>query len=216
MEKMKETEKFKEIDIFKAFKVIVFDMDGTLYQLDGEDGTFKNSTLSNTVIANSVQLVIDKEGCSAPAAKNLIAEALKDSIGISNVLSKRFGITRSQVFDLTWNIDPKFVIKNFDIPKLAVQKLRLDGKRLFLLTAAPRIWMENVMTKLALGENFERKIHGEMFGSKTEIFESLAKEFRPETILSIGDQFKADLKPAQALGMSIFEIKDPNDFEKLI
>jgi FMN phosphatase YigB (HAD superfamily) len=91
-----------------------------------------------------------------------------------------------------------------------------QGKRLFLLTGSPRVWMENVVNFLALGGLFERKFHGEMFGTKSEVFEKLAKEFDPETILSIGDQFETDLKPASDLGMSIFEVKDPSDFKKLI
>ena len=213
MEKMKE---IKEMDTFRTYEIIVFDMDGTLYELDGESGTFKNSTLSRSVISNSVDFVIGRENCDRNFAEILIEKAQKDSIGISNVLSKRYGITRAAYFDIAWNIDPKKVIKNFEIPKLAIQKLRGDGKRLFLLTAAPRVWMKNVVKELDLDGHFERKYHGEMFGPKTEIFESLAKEFDPKTILSIGDQFETDLRPAINLGMSILEIKKPNDIKKLI
>lgn len=195
---------------------MVFDMDGTLYQLDGEGNTIKNSTLMKKVISNSIEFVLARENCGKTAAQKLIKEALEDEIGISNVLSKRYGITRSSFFDVAWNIDPKNVIKNFEVPKLVVRKLRKGGKRLFLLTSAPRIWMENVVRELGLDDHFERKINGEMFGIKDEIFASLAKEFEPGIILSVGDQFKTDLKPAQELGMSTFEVKDPEDFKKLI
>lgn len=191
-------------------------MDGTLYQLDGEGGTFKNSTLFKTVILNSVQFVQNKEAINKEVAEEIIKEALKDSIGISNILSKRYGITRASYFDVAWNIDPKKVIKNFEGPKLAIPKLKRNGKRLFLLTAAPRVWMENVIKELGLESEFERKINGEMFGKKDEVFESLAKEFDPRTITSIGDQFETDLKPAIRLGMSIFKIDNPTDFFKFI
>lgn len=206
----------KEIKILDIPEIVVLDMDGTLYQLDGENNTIKNSTLMNKVISNSVEFVMTKEGCKKIFAEELIAEAFKDSIGISNVLSKRYAITRANYFDIAWNINPKEVIKNFEVPILAVQKLRRDGKRLFLLTAAPRVWMENVVNELNLGSIFERKYHGEMFGPKTEIFEALAKEFDPAKIVSIGDQFKSDLEPAQKLGMGIFHVKKPEDLLLLI
>jgi len=211
--KMKE---IKEVNTLINPEILIFDMDGTLYQLDGEGGTFKNSTLFKMVILNSVNFVISKERCGRPVAEKLIEEGLEDTIGISNFLSRRYGITRSSYFDVAWNIDPKAVIKNFEVPKLIIQKLKLNGKRKFLLTAAPRVWMENVVRELNANQIFERKYNGEMFGPKTEIFESLAKEFDPKTILSIGDQFETDLRPAIELGMSIFQVKDPNDLQKLI
>lgn len=205
----------KEIGVINESQIVVFDMDGTLYELDGENGTFKNSTLSKTVIENSVQFVVAREGCDRRVANKLIEDALTDSIGISNVLSKRYGITRSSYFDVAWNIDPRIVIRNFETPVATVQKLKQNGKRLFLLTAAPSVWMENVVRELKLEECFERKIHGEMFDKKDEIFTALAKEFRPDTILSVGDQFKTDLKPALELGMLTFEVKKPDDLQKL-
>lgn len=201
---------------FTQSKIYIFDMDGTLYKHDGDAGTFKNSSLHKKVILNSLQFVLQKEGGSVQVAQEIIDQGLKDSIGISNVLSKRYGINRSDYFDITWNINPKEIIKEFEIQRDTVLKLNKLGKRLFLLTGAPKVWMENVMAELDLNEIFERKFNGEMFGKKDEIFELLAKEFDPKTILSIGDQFDSDLAPAQNLGMNIFQVTDPRDLLKLI
>lgn len=197
-------------------EILVFDMDGTLYPHDGDNKHFKNSTLYRIVDENSIQFVINHEGCGRDEAKILIEEGHKDAIGVSNVLSKRYGITRAEYFDIVWDINPKRVIRNFDIPKAVVQRLKLQGKRLFLLTASPRIWMENVIRELDLDKEFERKYNGQMFVLKDEIFELLSKEFDPRIILSVGDQFRTDLRPAQERGMAIFEVKSPSDFNKLI
>lgn len=197
--------------------ILVFDMDGTLYQHDGENGTIKNSSLINKVMANSIQYVIEMEKCNLEIARKLVQEAqATDKIGVSNFMAKRYRITRAEFFDVVWNIDPQGVVKSSGAQVEAVRKIANQGKRLFLLTAAPRIWMENVLKFLVLDDVFERKYYGEQFGSKKEIFESLAKEFNPRKILSIGDQFETDLKPAMDLGMSIFEIRDPDDLKKLI
>lgn len=200
----------------KNIQILIFDMDGTLYRHDGDAGTFKNSSLHKKVILNSLQFVLQREGGSLQVAQEIIDQGLKDSIGISNVLSKRYGIKRSDYFDIAWNINPGEIIKEFDIQRDTVVRLNKAGKRLFLLTGAPRIWMENVMTDLGLSEVFERKFNGEMFGKKDEIFDSLAKEFDPKTLLSVGDQFESDLAPAQKVGMNIFQVKKPDDLLKLI
>lgn len=206
-----------EMRMLNTHKIFLFDMDGTLYQHDGENGTFKNSTLYKKVIENSIEFVINKENCGFETASKLVQQALvTDTIGVSNFMAKRYGITRADFFDIVWNMDPEKIIKNPEIQVQTVNEIAKRGKRLFLLTGAPRVWMENVLKFLDLGEVFERKFNGEMFGKKDEIFESLAKEFNPNTIISIGDQFETDLKPARALGMSIFEVKDPTDLQKLI
>ena len=206
----------REMDNSNNPEIMVFDMDGTLYQLDGDGGTFKNSTLFKKIVSNSIEFVIAREGCERSVAEKLIEEGLKDTIGISNFLSRRYGITRSSYFDVAWKIDPETVIKDFEKPVFAVRKLKRTGKILFLLTAAPRVWMENVVRKLGLDSVFERKYHGEMFGPKTDIFGVLAKEFNPGKIMSIGDQSETDIDPAKKLGMSTFRIDTPEDLLKLI
>lgn len=196
---------------------MVFDMDGTLYQHDGEGGTFKNSSLNKAVIENSILFSMNREKISRGSAEKLVEKALvTDTIGISNFMAKRYGITRAEFFDVVWNMDPRNIIRKTNIQAKIIRKIANQGKRLFLLTGAPRIWMENVINFMALGDIFERKFNGEMFGKKDEIFESLSKEFDPKTIMSVGDQFETDLKPAIDLGMNVFEVKRPDDLQKLI
>ena len=198
-------------------EILIFDMDGTLYQHDGDEGTFKNSSLNNAILANSEQFVINRENCDRDTAKALVSEALvTDTIGISNFMAKRYGITRGDFFDIVWDINPKSVIKNFDTQTEIVKKLAKTNKRLFLLTGAPRIWMENVMKELGLSEVFERKFNGEMFATKSDIFEKLAREFEPSSLMSIGDQLESDILPAEKFGLKTFLVKNPEDLLKLI
>lgn len=198
-------------------EILIFDMDGTLYQHDGVNGTFKNSSLNNVVLINSEKFVMDRENCDRKTAKALVMEALvTDTIGISNFMAKRYGITRGNFFDIVWNINPKSVIKNFDIQAEIVKKLSKTDKKLFLLTGAPRVWMENALEFLELSDLFERKFNGEMFGTKSEIFEMLAEEFEPSSLLSIGDQLESDILPAEKFGIKTLHIKKPEDLLKLI
>jgi FMN phosphatase YigB (HAD superfamily) len=160
---------------------------------------------------------MDREFCAKPEAETIIQEALNtDTIGISNFLAKRYGITRANYFDVAWNINPEDVVKNFETQQQVIKQLSGLQKRLFLLTGAPRVWMENVLRFLGLESDFDRKFNGEMFADKTEVFESLSKEFNPGKILSIGDQFESDLKPAAELGMQILQVKSPEDLKRLL
>ena len=198
-------------EILRDKQVLVFDMDGTLYQHDGEYNTFKSSSLSKKVSANAIQYVIDKEKCSLETASQIVEEARKDDIGVSNFMAKRYKITRATFFNVVWNIEPSDIIRSYGIQVEVARKIAKQGKRLFLLTGAPRVWMENVLRFLVLEDIFERKYQGEMFATKNEVFENLANEFDPRTILSIGDQLETDLKPAMDLGMSTFHVKNPSD-----
>jgi FMN phosphatase YigB (HAD superfamily) len=71
---------------FSKQKIIVFDMDGTLYPHDGDNKHFKNSTLYKIIDENSIQFVINHEDCSRINAEILIEEGHKDAIGVENLL----------------------------------------------------------------------------------------------------------------------------------
>lgn len=197
-------------------EIYVFDMDGTLYGLDGDSGSFSGSSLMRQVINNSINFVAQKEDCGIFKAKKIIEEAINDKIGISRVLADKYGLTRSDIFENTWNIDPKNIIQESADAINAITLLKKSGKRLFLLTSAPKIWMDNVLNELNLSNIFERKISGENFQTKGEMFESFSKEFNPNSIISIGDQIQTDIIPAAKFGIITFLVTKPGDLLKLI
>lgn len=208
-------EKIQPFDL-EDVEVFIFDMDGTLYQLDGVDNTIRESSLEKKVFSNSLDFIIRTENCSVEEAEKILSEAKKDEIGISVYLSKRYGITRADYFDIVWNIDPSEIIINFEKSVEVIKELKRQGKRIFLLTAAPGMWMRRVVEGLFEEDQFERKYYGEMFATKVDIFEKIASELDPGTILSIGDQFETDIAPAHVLGMKTLHVKNPNDLLKLI
>ncbi len=206
----------RELLTISGLEIYIFDMDGTLYELDGDEGSFSGSSLMNRVIANSIDFVSQKEDCGLYKARKIIEEAMRDKVGISNVLSQKYGITRQDVFGNTWNIDPKNIIKQSSDATNTILKLKQSNKRLFLLTGAPKIWMNNVLNELNLTSIFERKISGENFQRKEEIFESLVNEFEPDSMISIGDQIQTDIIPAAKFGINTFLVTKPGDLLKLI
>lgn len=209
---IEQIEQFKMLNL----QVYVFDMDGTLYGLDGDNGSFSGSSLMLQVINNFVNFVAQKENCGIYKARKIIEKATKDRTGISRVLAEKYNLTRNDIFEKTWNIDPKNIIRESEDAINAITLLKQSGKRLFLLTSAPRIWMNNVLNELNLNGVFERKISGEDFQTKGEIFESLVNEFNPNSIISIGDQISTDILPARKFGINTFFVTKPSDLLKLI
>ncbi|MEK7518150.1 MAG: hypothetical protein AAB583_06430 [Patescibacteria group bacterium] len=66
------------------------------------------------------------------------------------------------------------------------------------------------------GKLFESIYTGEQFGHKGEILTLLAGRYKPENIISVGDQYQTDLEPAQKLGMRTFQAKNSKNLKQLL
>lgn len=194
--------------------LIVFDMDGTLYQLDGENNSIKDSSLYKRIINNSVDFVRNREKVSKEKAEDIINEAMKDDVGISMFLSKRYNITRKDYFDEAWNVNPEGIIREYEIPAMVVNNVNA-GK--VLLTSAPEVWQKRVFNYIGIRDSSFVSIYtGEMYHGKEDIFIKLAQSNSPERILSVGDQMHTDIEPAKKLGMKTMHVKHPKDLSKLL
>ncbi|MBI2405411.1 hypothetical protein HYV22_04540 [Candidatus Gottesmanbacteria bacterium] len=189
--------------------VVVWDMDGSLYRHDGERGTFKESSLERAVTRSAIRFIMDREGIDEVTAMTFYEETLLDEVGTSRVLAARYGITRKEYFDVVWDLDPKGIVRDFEIPKRVVKKFAELGKQQILLTAAPEAWQKRVLSFLEIEEMFFRRYNAEMFGKKDEVFADLAREFNPARVLSIGDQIHSDIAPAFAVGLRVFHVSHP-------
>jgi len=197
-------------------KVFVFDMDGTVYQLDGINNGFKGSTLESVVKLNAKGFIKAKEECDETTAQTILEQATKDEVGISRFLSEKYGISRKDYFDFVWNINPEGIVRNFNVALRLIRKLKNNPQRkLILLTSAPQIWANNVMDFLGIMEDFEAIYTGEQFDKKERIFTMLAARYKPKNITSIGDQERTDIKPARDLGMNTLLITGPNDLDRV-
>lgn len=199
-------------------EVCIFDMDGTLYSLDGKDGGFDGSTLEQTVAGNAIRFIIEREKCTLTQAKRIFDAGVSDTIGVSRFLSFRYGISRSDYFNTTWNINPDDIAQNFEGTKstLSTLKEQKPNAKFILLTAAPQAWALNLLEYLDVCALFEKVYTGEMYGTKDEIFGMLAARYKPENMLSIGDQQKTDIEPAQKLGMKTLLVTSPLDLKQIL
>ena len=205
---------YPELDLDRyGADVIVFGMDGTLYSLDGKAGSFSGSSLEKAVLQNAIKFVVEKDNCSNGQAQGLIDQALEGRIGLSNFFSQRYKISRSEYFNEVWDINPQNIVSNSELSVEVVKELANNNKKLILLTSSPKIWQQRVLKFLGIDHFFQEVYTAEDFRSKEDIFGRLAQVYGPENILSIGDQLRTDIEPAQKLGMQTFLITSPAELK---
>lgn len=198
----------------KNQRIIIFDMDGTLYQLDGEKNGYSGSTLESKVNQNIIKYILKKENTSIDQTMAIFKLAISDKIGASQFFSDRYQISRGEYFNTVWNINPKNIINNYQITINTISNIPSKYK-LILLSSSPKIWIDKVINYLGIKDKFKIIYSGEDFNFKTEIFQKLTKIYSPKNITSIGDQENTDIQPAANLGFKTLLIKKPQDISKI-
>jgi len=197
-------------------KTAIFDMDGTIYQLDGDNGGWKNSTLQKIVKVNSAKLVAKRENISLTKAKYIIDELNQKGTFLSLYAVEKYNITRKEFFDEVWNINAESIVTNYKEALEVITELAKIKIELILLTQAPQVWQKNVFSFLGLHNIFNEIHTGENFLHKTDVFPLIAKSRNPQTVLAIGDQLDTDITPAAKEGFCTFHVTSPLDLLKLV
>ena len=196
-------------------KLIIFDMDGTLYSF--KEGSFAKSKLKKEILKNA--LIYIKEHLSKSNTEAIyIMKQINKKYGenISLALEKEYGIDRYDYFNKVWNISAKkFINKNSSLRDLL---LKINGNYDYILVSdAPRIWVNNVLEELEIYDLFEGKIYsgeGNQRKSFGNFFQYVADKLGYDAIncIVIGDQENTDIIPAKKNGMNAILIMDRAKF----
>ncbi|MBW3020053.1 HAD family hydrolase [Candidatus Woesearchaeota archaeon] len=186
-------------------KYFIFDLDGTLYNFDGESNRgFTSSKFYQKIKQNTTEFINEfiKKGI-IPKDETFDTIKEKSNGEFSLYFENEFGFDRYYFFEKIWNLEPKDFIRKNPIIKEIFEKLK---GRVFILTAAPRIWAESVLKYLEVydivknniisGEPDIRKPNPLVFQGIINSVDGNAKDF-----ISIGDQEYSDILPAKKLGM---------------
>lgn len=184
-------------------KLIIFDMDGTLYNFKG--GSFEKSGLKKRIAENAnsfVQIKLNKTKDEASKILKVLRTEYGDNISIA--LEEKFNLLRKDYFDYVWDVEANIFIETHKDLNNILSKLDKEFK-LILISDAPQIWIDNVLGQLGIAYLFEKEIFSgdgnnrKSFGNR---FNSISQYYNilPERIISVGDQENTDIIPACNLG----------------
>ncbi len=185
-------------------QLIIFDLDGTLYELHG--GSYKKSPLCKAVLRGAVKFIAARMSISqARAVRTLdkIIERYGEQISIG--LEKEFKLDRYDYFNTVWDIPAHGIVKNTENSR----KILLGLKKNFqcaLVSDAPHVWIMNVLKELNITDIFKDKIFSGEGNQRKEFnnaFVNVARTLKTSThnCIVVGDQEKTDIIPPRALGM---------------
>ena len=186
-------------------KLLILDLDGTLYQLNG--ASYNNSPLKPAILARAKAFIgnkLNKDEFGAEEILNHVQNTFKEGVSIG--LEKSYGLDRYEYFNFVWDLEPSsFIVRVGDV-KQTLERLATEFK-LVLVSDAPKIWVTRVLKELDLvqifgnnvytGEGDIRKDHGNRFQFICEKYET---EFK--NTISVGDQESTDIIPPKALGVT--------------
>jgi HAD superfamily hydrolase (TIGR01549 family) len=199
-------------------KVILFDLDGTLYDSAEVRGKFAEAAYHALAKLKSIPVE------EATALIEDTREKLKEKHGFPvpyTLTLVRFGMPVE-----TWHkenisyFDPRdYLSANDELRKmLLVLKKRC---RLAILTNNNEVQAKRILEALKVQDLFDRVFTYNTFKTmkpNPQFFKKAAKamEVTLEECLVVGDRYSVDLIPAQELGMQIYEVKGPDDILRLV
>ena len=189
--------------------LIILDLDGTLYNFDGDSSLGFTASKFYKEIKNRAHCFLSRRLLiSHEEAERVYEEVKKEFAGeVSLGLEAKFGIDRYTFFGNTWNLRPEDFVEKKDLLPLVKS---IDGTA-SILTAAPRIWAEAVLEYLNLSEYTPNLFTGEPNLRKPNplAFRRICDYFSvsPNDCVSIGDQIHSDILPVKALGLKTVLIR---------
>uniref|UniRef100_A0A7C4TD41 HAD family hydrolase n=1 Tax=candidate division WOR-3 bacterium TaxID=2052148 RepID=A0A7C4TD41_UNCW3 len=208
----------KMIIMEKMIKVILFDLDGTLYkssevyQKFAEAAYFTYAKIKKTTIEEAKE-VLEKR-----------REEMKKEKGYAvpyTLALLEFGISIEQWHreNIAYFNAGDYLMKD---EKLRGALIKLKEKcKLGVFTNNNRIQTERILKAIGVEEIFDYIFTYESFNlikPDPEIFKLVVKRLnaRPEECLMVGDRYYVDLVPAKEQGMQIYEVKGPEDIPNLL
>lgn len=193
----------------KRKKLLIFDLDGTLYSF--KQGSFGKSDLKKEILIRAKTFIKTKLKNKNGETEKILQEIVSEyGEHISVGLEKKYGVNRFEYFNSVWNINPKDLVKPAPSLNSFLSRLIDKGCNIVIVSDAPKIWITNVLKYLNIIDLFEGKIFsGESDNRKAfaNIFNNLIKKlnYQPKDCIVVGDQEKTDIIPAKEAGcLAIF------------
>ncbi len=195
-------------------KVIIFDLDGTLYKFKGGCTDFYKTGIFEEVRQRGIQFLAKRLGVPEEEAAQIwkrIKEDYNNDISIG--IEQEFGISRYVYFDTVWDIDAANYVEKNDELRLTLESI--PAKKV-LLTNAPKVWAKAVLKQLGLADTFNDLFFGEGNIRKParEAYMQITKALyvKPSEMLMVGNDEDEDLRVAKELEIKTVLIGEKSEF----
>lgn len=202
------------------FEIIVFDMDGTLYDIS--DVVKMNYMIQCDFIKQEMHL--DNKHVTALFEQNHIYPVMKRDSKSCTEFFERIGLSRSK-----WNKyrEEHFSVESISLSGAAPYEIMLkfaDKCQLILLTSNSFNNTKNILEHIKIDNSIFSEIicsdHNQLKGSfnKKRVFKYIIDNYSIEfsRILSIGDRIETDIKPCIDLGGHGVQIKTPDSLKRVL
>lgn len=191
-------------------KLILFDLDGTLYRLPG--GSYSRSPLRHRVRHRAILFLASRLQRTYRDASRLLREIEKEfgehiSIGFEKV----YDFNRYEYFNWVWDVSLRGIIKKDPTLRPMLKNLQKHYATV-LATDAPQVWIEKVLRQLNIADLFSHAVNsgeGDQRKGSPRKFAAVARHYgyTPNQCIVVGDQEKSDILPAKKLGMLTVRIR---------
>ncbi|MFH1823126.1 MAG: HAD family hydrolase [archaeon] len=185
-------------------KILFLDMDGTLYPI--EKGSFLKSKTHDQIKKRTIQYICEKLNFSQEKAEEIFDLLMKDYPKYYSVgLKELYGLERREYLDFVWDMNASKLI---NVEKETIELIRLLSEKydIYLVSDAPKIWIENVSQYLGISNLLKGKFSGTDLNKKKKegLFEDLISlvQKNPNEIFMVGDEEEVDIIPAKKLGIN--------------
>lgn len=194
----------------QQFKLVIFDLDGTLYKLPG--GSFRNSGIDAELDGNVDRFLSGKLEISLEEARSLRL-MLRSEYGkdLGRGFEEKLGIERDEYFSTCWNIEPRRYI---DHNPLLIVGLGEINTPMALLSNAPQVWGEKVIELLKVRGFFRLLKYGdgEVKKPNERAYLDVTEQMKvdPSEAIMVEDDLRF-MRKAKELGMTTIFIGETDD-----
>lgn len=198
-------------------KVIIFDLDGTLYK--SKEIAEKFARAAHYTLSKFKNIPLDDAQKLIEEKRQQIEKEYSDSVPQTLILNS-FGISTE-----SWHkenidfFDPRDYLTEDEKLKKSLNGFK-KYYRLAILTNNNRIQTERTLAALRLNDLFDRVYTYNSFKllkPNPEFFQKVVEDLNvePEACFFVGDRNSVDLEPAKKLGMLTCKVKGPEDIYDL-
>jgi len=184
-------------------KIIFFDVDGTLYPI--RERSFLESPLNKEIERRTVEHLVKTLNIQTDEAKDIFEYIKRKYPRLYSVgLNRKYGISREDYIRFVWGLNPREVVP----PQKGLGNLLAEisqNNDLFILSDAPRIWINNVLNYFDIQNWFNYIFSGVEIGLKKRfgLFKYALSyvEAEPSQCFMVGDEVENDVLPSKREGM---------------